>query len=229
MSTWLDTKKSFQQRYDTLIQYMQNQLPKDMQTLEQSTANYIAKGGISQDPAQNGDYNAAAQAVKTIQENKQKFQQLNTDISKKIQEITSNSDMGKLLLENGILQQVNQALDKEKKLVDEDAKSAELRDELLRTRETDITKHQLFLLGRPLRQSTIPYLWALAVLFIGASLIMFQQMMPPIAPLFTSAGVAEGGMSMWATLLQDPRLWGTVAGSLAIVVLFLSLRIANIL
>lgn len=224
MSTWPDAKKNFQERYEKITTYMQNQLGKDMQTLSQSTANYIAKGGISQDPSQNGDFNSAQQSATNIQQYKQEFQQLNTDISKTLQQLSSNNDMGKLLLENGILQQVNQSLDKEKGLLEEDVKSAELRDELLRSRDTNVTKHQLFLLQRPLRPSSIPYLWALSVLFIGGALILFQQMAPPIAPLFATSGESSIGM-----YLADPRIWGTLSGALAIVVIFLSLRIANVI
>lgn len=228
MATWLDAKQQFQKRYDVLAQYVQNQLPKDMDTLSKSTASYIAKGGISQDPSQNADYNNAQQAAQNIETNKEQFLKLNSDVSKTLQTISSNSDMSKLLMENGILQQVNQALTKEQGLLQEDVASAELRDELLRTQESNITKHQLFLLGRPLRPSTIPYLWALAVLFIGASLLMFQQMAPPIAPLF-QASTTMGEPGMLSQFLADPRLWGSLAGALAIVVIFLSLRIANVL
>lgn len=225
MATWLDAKQEFQARYDVLTQYVQNQLLTDMATLTKSTASYIAKGGISQDSSQNTDYNNAVQAAQSIQTNKEQFIKLNSDVSKTLQTISSNSDMSKLLLENGMLQQVNQALDKEQNLLQEDVASAELRDELLRTKDSNITKHQLFLLGRPLRPSTIPYLWALAVLFIGGSLLMFQQMAPPIMPLFQTTGES----SMWTQYLADPRLWGSLAGALAIVVIFLSLRIANVL
>lgn len=225
MSSWADLKQTYQQRYEKITDYMQNQLPKDIQTLSDATAKYIAKGGISQDPTQDADYNTAQQTATTIQKNRQDFQQLNSDISKSIQQLSSSNDMGKLLLENGVLQQINQALDKEKGLIEVDVKSAELRDELLRSQESNVTKHQLFLLGRPLRPSSIPYLWALSVLFIGTSLIIFQQMAPPITPLFANAG-AEGSFAMY---LADPRIWGTLSGALAIVVIFLSLKIANVI
>ena len=134
--------------------------------------------------------------------------------------------MGRLLAENGSLQQQIIQLEKDAKLSDQDVKSAELRDELLRSHPSNVTKQQLFLLGRPLRPTSIPYLWALSILFIGGSLILFQQISPPIAQ-----PIAEW-MSMpsdWSMFLSDGRIWGLLSGALVIVVIFLSLRIANVI
>jgi hypothetical protein len=59
-----------------------------------------------------------------------------------------------------------------------DEQTAKLRVELLRTRDVDVTNHQVFLLGRPLRPASIPLLWALSVLFIGSALLIFYMFNP---------------------------------------------------
>jgi tyrosyl-tRNA synthetase len=45
---------------------MQNQLNTDLQNLNSSTASYINKGGITQNPTQDGSYNAAIEASEIL-------------------------------------------------------------------------------------------------------------------------------------------------------------------
>jgi len=59
-----------------------------------------------------------------------------------------------------------------------DEQTAKLRVELLRSRDVNVTNHQVFLLGRPLRPASIPLLWALSVLFIGIALLIFYMFNP---------------------------------------------------
>jgi ABC-type transport system involved in cytochrome bd biosynthesis fused ATPase/permease subunit len=112
-----------------------------------------------------------------------------------------------------------------------DAKTAELRESLLRSKESNITRHQVVFLGRPLRPSSIPYLWALSVLFIGASILMFQTMTPPLQPLFTTLfGTSTGmGDGVGGGFLSDVRVWRTLVGAFTVVIIFLSLRVANVI
>jgi len=80
--------------------------------------------------------------------------------------------------------QFKQVMDKQQELEGEinelsaDEQTAKLRVELLRTRDVDVTNHQVFLLGRPLRPASIPLLWALSVLFIGIALLIFYMFNP---------------------------------------------------
>ena len=57
-------------------------------------------------------------------------------------------------------------------------KEAKLRLELLRSSNSTVTNHQVFLLGRPLRPASIPLLWALSVLFIGIAALIFYTFSP---------------------------------------------------
>lgn len=76
------------------------------------------------------------------------------------------------------------AMDKTTRLEDEirelsaDEQTAKLRVELLRTKDVNLTNHQVFLLGRPLRPASIPLLWALSVLFIGIAVLVFYMFNP---------------------------------------------------
>jgi hypothetical protein len=77
-----------------------------------------------------------------------------------------------------IVMDLNQQLEGEINELSNDEKTAKLRVDLLRSRDTNITNHQVFLLGRPLRPASIPLLWALSVLFIGIAVLIFYMFNP---------------------------------------------------
>jgi hypothetical protein len=105
----------------------------------------------------------------------------------------------------------------------EDQQVAELRDTVLRSGNTSVSNHQIYLLGRPLRPASIPYIWALSVLFIGAAILIFYMFfpytIPPIDVILFDLYI----------LFSTPRIWSILFGLASIVILFLSLRIANII
>ena len=228
-SSWPDKKAEFQQRYETISQYVQNQMPQDLQELAQALANYVEKGGVAQDPTQDGDYNNIQTISNRINQNKQAFSQLNQDAANAIQTLGSNHDMGALLLENGKLQQTIIGLEKEVGTVAEDEKAAIARDELLRGRDTNVTKHQLFMLGRPLRPASVPILWALSVLFIGIGVLVLQVLFPfsPYMLGMSAEGSGEGVVVSLFAFFGNPWVWGSLFGASVIVILFLSLKIAG--
>ena len=221
--SWVDQKAQFTQRFQTINNYAQNQLPKDQQALGTATANYIEGGGISNDPSTDANDNTIIQTSKNINNQVSAMLQLNTDVAAYIQNYAQNNDMNGLLSENGKLQQTIQGLEKEKKVLTEDAEGAQLRDRLLRTRNTDITTHQVFLLGRPLRPASIPYLWALSVLFIGIGLLLFASVVPIPYSSFDEFSFDFG------ETMGRPLVWGTMIASAVIVIIFLSLKVAGII
>ena len=64
------------------------------------------------------------------------------------------------------------------RVLQQEEKEARLRLELLRSSNSTVTNHQVFLLGRPLRPASIPLLWALSVLFIGIAALIFYTFSP---------------------------------------------------
>lgn len=231
VTSWPEKKAELQQRYEAVSSYMQNNLPQDLQNLAQALANYVEKGGVAQDPTQDGDYNNIQTLSQRINQNKTAFLTLNKDATAAIQTLGSSSDMNRVLLENGQLQQVIIALEKEQTELTSDQKAAIARDELLRGRSTDVTKHQLFLLGRPLRPASVPILWALSVLFIGIGLLVLQVLFP-FRPETFGIEPGEGGSEMMLAsvmaFLANPWVWGTLFGAAVIVIAFLSMAVAGV-
>jgi len=147
---------------------------------------------------------------------------LNKEVTAAIRNNASDNDINGLLSENGLLQQGIQDSLKRKQDTEADAKAAELRDELLRTREHKISRHQLFLLGRPLRPASIPYLWALSALFIGIALIGLAMTFPSL-----SMGDQFEGFS-FAETMSKPLVWGTLLLGVCVTVLFLILNAVGV-
>ena len=135
-----------------------------------------------------------------------------------------------LLTRTGQLQQQIQRLHEIKKDIKVDVESAVARDEVLRSRDTKLNSHKLFLLNRPIRKGVIPYLWVLSVLFIGVSLILFRMMLPDSAPSTNSStfGSSISISLMTAEFFENKMVLISIIVSLCIVVLFLGLKIAGV-
>ena len=156
MAAWPEVRAAAVQDFTTISNYVQNQMPTDVQNLTTAMAQYVQAGGVSNDPSQDPNYATIVSASQSIQANRTKMMELNSGLSAAIRSYANNNDMNGLLSENGLLQQTIQNRQKDKQDTEVDAKAAELRDELLRTREHRGSKHQLILLGRPLRPASIP-------------------------------------------------------------------------
>ena len=222
MASWPERRAKFVQAFEAVSSYVQNNLQTDIQNLTAALANYVQAGGVSNDPGQDPNYTTITQTSQKIQAVKTTMMELNQELSTAILSHAKDNDINGLLAENGLLQQVIQDTHKTKQDTEADAKAAELRDEVLRTREHAVSKHQLFLLGRPLRPVTIPYLWALSVLFIGIGLLL-------VAMAFPSLNIANQveETDLMETLGQ-PVVWGSLLGACGIAVLFLSLNAAGV-
>jgi hypothetical protein len=222
MASWPERRAAFVQAFEVINAYVQNNLMTDLTKLSIGLTEYVQLGGVSNDPTQDPIYAQITQNSQQIQAMKGALVDLNQELSTAIRTHASDNDINGLLAENGMLQQVIQDTQKKKEDTAADAKAAELRDEVLRTREHNVTKHQLFLLGRPLRPGSIPYLWALSALFVGLGLLLVAMTFPT----FSVSNELEG-MDMM-DLLSQPAVWGSVLGAAGIVILFLSLNAAGV-
>jgi hypothetical protein len=154
------------------------------------------------------------------------FNKINSALSTEI----ADQSTADLLSRTGQLQQQIQRLYEIKKDIKVDVESAVARDEVLRSRDTKLNSHKLFLLNRPIRKGVIPYLWVLSVLFIGVSLILFRMMLPESTP---SINVGAFGSSMSISLMiseffENKMVLISIIIALCIVVLFLGLKMAGV-
>ena len=215
---WIEERAKFQKRFDVLSQENVQGL---ITELNKATGNFIARGGISQDPNNNPDSDTIVKLTQRAESIKQRYAALNDDILKYLTTEAKDNDLAGLLKENGELQKQISRLEKIQDEMKIDVTSAVARDELLRSRNTDVTRHQLFILDRPIRRGLIPYLWVLAVLFIGVGLVIFRMTMPTI--------IFEGGTGFsLLSLFENKGVLIALLITALIVILFLSLKIAGI-
>jgi hypothetical protein len=154
------------------------------------------------------------------------FNKINSKLSTEL----ADQPTADLLSRTGTLQQQIQRLHKIKKDIKVDVESAVARDEVLRSRDTKLNSHKLFLLNRPIRKGVIPYLWVLSVLFIGISLIIFRMMLPESSSS-TISGAFGPSMSislMISEFFENKLVLISIIVALLIVILFLGLKMAGI-
>lgn len=154
------------------------------------------------------------------------FNNINSTLSTEM----ADQPTSELLSKTGRLQQQIQRLHKIKKDIKVDVESAVARDEVLRSRDTKLNSHKLFLLNRPIRKGVIPYLWVLSVLLIGVSLILFRMMLPESTSSTFSNGL---GSSMSISLMvseffENKMVLISIIVAMLIVVLFLGLKMVGI-
>ena len=147
------------------------------------------------------------------------YLKLNDDILEKIKPLTKDD----LIKDRAILQLTINKLEKEKDNLKVDVESAIARDDVLRSRETNITPHALFILDRPIRKSLIPYLWVIAIVFIGIALVIFKMAMPTIVLDVNSSVIA-----MIINTVTSRAVLGSLLGAALIVIIFLSLKIGGV-
>lgn len=229
--SWIDERAKFQKRFDDLSQENIQGL---ITELNKATSSYIARGGISQDPNNNPDYNNIVKLTTRAENIKKRYAELNDEILKFITTESKNKDLPGILNENGELQKQINSLEKIQSEMKVDVESAIARDELLRTRNTDVNRHKLFLVDRPVRRALIPYLWVLSILFIGVALVIFKITAPTLG--FVGLGSAATNTygtettftSMLLGFITNKIVLGSLLISALIVILFLSLKVAGV-
>ena len=174
------------------------------------------------------DTHGDAQKIKQLNA---QYQELNNEILAYLTTKAQNNNLSGLLMENGELQKQIQYLTKAQDQMKVDVESAVARDDLLRSRDVNITPHHLFLMDRPVRKGMIPYLWVFAVLFVGIGLIIFK-MMAPVFPQ-NMLGQNEYGnpytlFGLLGSMLGNKTVLGSLLGAAIVVIIFLSLRIAGL-
>ena len=221
MTSWIEKRAEFQKRFDELSQENVQAL---ITELNKAVGNYISKSGLSQDPNSNSDYNTVINLTQRAENIKERYSSLNDDILLYLRNNAKDTDMSGLLTENGELQKQINRLEKIQEEIKIDVESSITRDKLLRSRDTDVTRHQLFILDRPIRKGLIPYLWVISVLFIGIGLVIFKMSMPSLE---TDVG---GGSILYMTMefVTNKIVLGSLLMSALIVILFLSLKVAGV-
>jgi hypothetical protein len=221
MSSWIEKRAEYQRRFDSLSEENVQALITELNTV---VGNYISKAGLSQDP--NNPLNIKiTELIQRAENIKQRYSTLNNDILTYLKNNARDTNITGLLSENGELQKQINRLEKLQDKIKIDVETSITRDKLLRSRDTDVTPHQLFVLDRPVRKGLIPYLWVISVLFIGIGLVILKMYMPSLQIDTTST---YSIYSMIIEFITNKVVIGSLIASIVIVILFLSLKVAGV-
>lgn len=191
--------------------------------LRQSISKYIEKTGEERNVA----YQAIVEQITELNNIKNDYFKLNEDIMSYLEKESKDPSLSDLLRENGEIQRQIQRLTKIGEEINIDVESALARDELLRSRNTNINSHTLYLLDRPVRRGSMPYLWVLSILFIGIGILFFYQLSPTISDM---SGYNQS-VSFTTSIIDfftNTKVLGALLIAALIVILFLSLKIAGL-
>jgi hypothetical protein len=228
MSSWKEYKQSIQNEMESKRKYMNSEIKNDIKELKRLITRYIENGGQSQTDDTNPDYLKIVALSNKIKKAKDDFFKINDDVAGKIKELATSQDIGKLLSENGIIQQDIQQLEKKKKETDIDAETAKERADLLRSSKSEVSSHQLFMTTRPIKKALIPVLWTLSFLFVIIGIIIFRRFMPELAASSVAPSVPTA-MGTTTGIFQDPRVWMSLTGASIIVIIILILKTTGVI
>jgi len=221
---WANKRSDFQSRIDILAQ---QDITGIVQELKLKVAEYIAQktqisaAGVATGAGQTPDITSIVQLKKTIDDIKNRYLDLNNDINTFIITKSRDTNISGLVSQNGELQKQIHKLEKIQTEMNTDVESAIARDDLLRSRDTNISRHKLFMLDRPLRKGLIPYLWVLGILFIGVGLIILKFTFP----LFTFKNTLSSIFGMMVYYVGNKSVLGILLVSAIIVIILLSSQI----
>jgi len=228
----MEKKEDYDTRFNTLnTLHTTAKIDTLVTDLNAATARYISKGGLSQnaDANVNPDYADIIRLSQDANQIKSSYSSLNDDILNFVEREAKYNDMSTLLKETGTLQMEINGLQRIQDEIKTDVESAVARDELLRSRETDLNPHQLFLLDRPVRRNMIPYLWVLSIVFVGVGLVLLRMMQPVLG--VTNEQMTAASMSFWYNLTSfftNNVTWIAIVGACMVVILFLGLKVGGV-
>lgn len=225
---WRDKREEFQRRFDELSGQNVQAL---ITNLNAATGKYVSSAGLTQnqDASTNPDYVTIVKLSKEADDLKKRYIALNDDILRYLKEQSKYNNMSDLLQESGELQKKLTSLHTFKKEMKTDVESALAREELLRSRETNLNEHQLFILDRPVRRNMIPYLWVLSVVFVGVGLVCLRMLRPELGVSSNEMrALSQSFWEMMSSYFTNNVTWLGIIGACMIVILVLGLKVGGI-
>jgi hypothetical protein len=219
--SWMEKRAQFDERNNQLAQKNTMAL---ITKLKQSISNYVEKTGNERNVA----YQAVVDQIKELNNIKNQYFKLNEDIMLYLENESKDPSLSDLLRDNGEIQRLIQRLTKIGEEINVDVESALARDELLRSRNSTINSHTLYLLDRPVRRGSISYLWVLSILFIGVGILFFYQLSPSFSISSSSYNQPISILTHIIDFFTNTKVLGSLLIAALIVILFLSLKIGGI-
>ena len=224
MDDWKTKKKEYTESLDTLNE---TNVTTHINALNSEVAAYINERGSIENNVPSANANSKRRLindkVQALEYIKNGYSTLNKNIIEFVSDAGKKMNLTDKLTENGKLQQDIKKLEIQNNELTIDVESAIARDEILRSKD-NISRHNLFILDRPIRRGLIPYLWVIGVLFIGIGLIVFKMTMPVV--LLNNNLVTI--FFMLKEFFTNKMVLGSFLVSTLIIIFFLILKIAGV-
>jgi len=168
-------------------------------------------------------------ASNRIKNNFLAYQNVNKQLSETIRKSTPQ-DLGATLSQIGVLQQNIATLKSEIQHAKSDLDTSEQRESQMKLSPPEISNYQglstRFGVTKPLKFASVPILFGLSIFLVIASILLLKENFFNGLSLGSSSR-GFGPQISFMDYIKDPRIWATLFGASMIVILFLSLRIAN--
>jgi len=180
MSDWKGARSNFfaeKERYD--VESSDQKIQQAMKIMNNSISNYINRGGVSSDPTKDTDYLLANRVFESIQAQIQAYVKLNSNVSKKIKELTDSGDIQTQLREVGTLQQSILKSKKELEDTTNDVDTSLARQYAVETPRQELSFYQGFssMIGfvKPLHPTSTAFMIGLGILLLLFSTFMLKE------------------------------------------------------
>ena len=224
MDDWTTKKIEYTESLNTLNK---TDVTNHIKVLNSEVAAYINLRGSIENNIPSANANAQRisidNQVQALEYIKNGYSTLNKNIIEFVSDAGKKMNLTDKLTENGKLQQDIKKLEIQNNELTIDVESAIARDEILRSKD-NISRHNLFILDRPIRRGLIPYLWVIGVLFIGIGLIVFKMTMPVV--LLNNNLVTI--FFILKEFFTNKMVLGSFLVSTFIIIFFLILKIAGV-
>ena len=224
MDDWTTKKIEYTESLNTLNK---TDVTNHIKVLNSEVAAYINLRGSIENNIPSANANAQRisidNQVQALEYIKNGYSTLNKNIIEFVSDAGKKMNLTDKLTENGKLQQDIKKLEIQNNELTIDVESAIARDEILRSKD-NISRHNLFILDRPIRRGLIPYLWVIGVLFIGIGLIVFKMTMPVV--LLNNNLVTI--FFILKEFFTNKMVLGSFLVSTLIIIFFLILKIAGV-
>lgn len=229
MATWDQLKANLNSQKEQLdTRTTDTIINQKVSAMNNAIFRYVDKAGISQNPGSNSDYTEANTIFNDLTALEKNYIALNTDLSAKIRQMTSASDVQNKLQTVGTLQNDIINLERELKHVRQDANTSLARQDSVDKPAQDVSFYQGFgaSLGftKPLNKLSIPILISFGLLLLFLSGLMLRDFFTPSLGSYnmTSRLNTNGVFS----LFTDSRALSVLTGIVFVVVVvgILSIR-----
>lgn len=181
---WPQAERSFNQRKTLLDQqWTDRKIDEAVESMNRNVAATVKSAGVGLQSSNN--YTQARNLFNSLVQGQTQYSQLNSDMTKMINTMTSAGDVRNKLTQVGRLRESNNRLEEELKQVKREADTSKTRQDTVEHPRQQVSWYEGFgaAIGftKPLRVSSIPFLLAFGLMLLFMSALLLREFFTPTA------------------------------------------------